>query len=212
MDFQTFWDFCAQNKTSEIPKNTLSAILGRLCAEQNARNFNKCTFRNSGILARNKQRRKSSKIEDPGFVEPLVRGVVASAGSKSSKNENVGFLKPLSRGVVASGGSKSAKIEGLGILRPLLRGVAAFGRPPLWFSLLALNKAHVLALNTAQVLRLSKADVLALNKAHVLRLNTKICPVFTANTKETTLLKAAPLSGGRRRPPPLRWLCTQGMS
>ena len=51
---------------------------------------------------------------------------------------------------------------------------------------LALNRAHVLALNTAHVLRLTKADVLALNKAHVLRLTTKICPVFTANTKETT--------------------------
>ena len=49
---------------------------------------------------------------------------------------------------------------------------------------MALNKAHVLALNTAHVLRLNKADVLALNKANVLRLNTKICPVFTANTKE----------------------------
>ena len=49
---------------------------------------------------------------------------------------------------------------------------------------LALNKAHVLALNTAHVLRLAKADVLALNRAHVLHLNTKICPVFTANTKE----------------------------
>ena len=44
----------------------------------------------------------------------------------------------------------------------------------------------VLAANTAHVLRLNKADVLALNKAHVLRLNTKICPVFTAGTKETT--------------------------
>ena len=49
---------------------------------------------------------------------------------------------------------------------------------------LALNNARVLALNTAHVLRLNKADVLALNKAHVLRLNTKICRVFTANTKE----------------------------
>ena len=48
-----------------------------------------------------------------------------------------------------------------------------------------------LALNTAHVLRLNKADVLALNKAHVLRLNTKICPVFTANTKETTKRGAA---------------------
>ena len=59
---------------------------------------------------------------------------------------------------------------------------------------LALNKAHVLALNTAHVLRLNKADVLALNKAHVLRLNTKICLVFTANTKDST-------KGGRPSPP-----------
>ena len=51
---------------------------------------------------------------------------------------------------------------------------------------LALNKARVPALSKAHVLRLNKADVLALSKAHVLRLNTKICPVFTANTKETT--------------------------
>ena len=48
----------------------------------------------------------------------------------------------------------------------------------------ASEKAHVLALNTAHVLRPNKAEVLALNKAHVLRLNTKICPMFTANTKE----------------------------
>ena len=49
---------------------------------------------------------------------------------------------------------------------------------------LALNKARVLGLNTAHDLRLNKADVLALNKAHVLRLKTKMCPVFTTNTKE----------------------------
>ena len=49
-----------------------------------------------------------------------------------------------------------------------------------------LIKAHILALNTAHVLRLNKADVLALSKAHVLHLNNKICPVFKANTKETT--------------------------
>ena len=55
---------------------------------------------------------------------------------------------------------------------------------------LALNKAHALAPNTAHVLRLNKAEVLALNKAHVLRLDTKICPIFTANTK-----------GGGLRPP-----------
>ena len=56
--------------------------------------------------------------------------------------------------------------------------------PSVVFFVLALNKAHVLALNTAHILRLNKADVLALHKAHVLRLDTKICPVFTANTKE----------------------------
>ena len=51
---------------------------------------------------------------------------------------------------------------------------------------LAPNKAHVRALNTTHVLRLNKADVLALNKARILRLSTKICPVFTANTKGAT--------------------------
>ena len=72
---------------------------------------------------------------------------------------------------------------------------AAEGRPHLWWRpkaatfVLALNKAHVLALNTAHVMRLNKADVLALNKAHVLRLNTKICPEFTANTKEAAFGK-----------------------
>ena len=76
-------------------------------------------------------------------------------------------------------------------------------------AVLGLIKAHVLALNTAQVLRLNKADVLALNKAHVSRLNPKICPVFTANTKQTTKggrLSAAHLCGGGRGPPTLCWL------
>ena len=34
MHFQEFWDSYAQNKTSEISKNTLSGIPGLLCAEQ----------------------------------------------------------------------------------------------------------------------------------------------------------------------------------
>ncbi len=64
--------------------------------------------------------------------------------------------------------------------------------PPFAVSfVMALNKAHVLALNTAHVLRLNKADVLALIKAHVLRPNNKICPMFRANTKETTKEGAA---------------------
>ena len=67
----------------------------------------------------------------------------------------------------------------------------ALGRARPWTDtfVLALNKAHVLALNTAHALRLNKADVLALNKAHVLRLNPKICPEFTANTKEAAFGK-----------------------
>ena len=75
---------------------------------------------------------------------------------------------------------------------------------------LALNRAHVLALKTAHVLRLNKADVLALNKAHVLRLNTKVCPVFTDNTKEAA--EGRLHKGGGRpsaAPPlwfPLYWL------
>ena len=61
----------------------------------------------------------------------------------------------------------------------------AFGCPPVVSFVLSRDKVHALALNAVRVLRLNKADVfLALNKAHVLRLNTKMCPVFTASTKE----------------------------
>ena len=63
---------------------------------------------------------------------------------------------------------------------------------------LASKKPHVLALNTAHVLRLNKAEALALNKTHALRLHTKICPVFTANTKEGRLHKGGVAFG---RPP-----------
>ena len=38
MDFEKFWDYCAQNKMSEISKNALSGILGLLCAEQDVGN------------------------------------------------------------------------------------------------------------------------------------------------------------------------------
>ena len=68
---------------------------------------------------------------------------------------------------------------------------------------LALNKAHVLALDTQHVLRLNRADVLALNKAHVLRLNTKICPMFTANTKEAVFGRLHKGGAAFGRPPPL---------
>ena len=39
MQFQEFWDSCAQNKASEISRNALSGILGLLCAEQNVENI-----------------------------------------------------------------------------------------------------------------------------------------------------------------------------
>ena len=64
-----------------------------------------------------------------------------------------------------------------------------------------LIKAHVLALNTAHVLRLNKADVLALHKAHVLRLNIKICPAFTANTKEAAFGRLHKGGAAFGRPP-----------
>ena len=68
----------------------------------------------------------------------------------------------------------------------------------------------VLAANTAHVLRLNKADVLALNKAHVLRLNTKICPVFTANTKEAAFGRLH--KGGRPSAAPLCGFLYMGLS
>ena len=79
-------------------------------------------------------------------------------------------------------------------------GVGGRRPSPFWLPraaaiVLALIKAHVLALNTPHVLRRNMADVLAPNKAHVLRLNTRICPVFTADTKAGRP-KAAPLCGG----------------
>ena len=52
MDFQDFWDPCAQNKTSEISKKNL----GLLCAEQNVGNLNNCTFINSGTPVRREGR------------------------------------------------------------------------------------------------------------------------------------------------------------
>ena len=91
MHFQEFWDSCAQKKTSEISKNVLSGIMGILCAEQHVENIKKCMFINSGILARSIQRRKSSKIEDPGFVEPLLRASLPVAGRNSQKLKVLDF-------------------------------------------------------------------------------------------------------------------------
>ena len=44
IDFQEFWDSCAQNKTSEVSKNGLSGILGLLCVEQDVGNLKKTDF------------------------------------------------------------------------------------------------------------------------------------------------------------------------
>ena len=52
-------------------KNEFSGILGLLCAEQNAGNLKKYTFRNSGTPVRRTERRKSHKNELSGIVELL---------------------------------------------------------------------------------------------------------------------------------------------
>ena len=44
MDVQDLWDFCAQNKASEISTPTLSGFLGLLCAEQDVEHLNKINF------------------------------------------------------------------------------------------------------------------------------------------------------------------------
>ena len=44
IDFQEFWDSCAQNKTSDISRIALSGILGLLCAEQNVGNLKNMHF------------------------------------------------------------------------------------------------------------------------------------------------------------------------
>ena len=53
-------------------------------------------------------------------------------------------------------------------------------------------------------MRPNKADALALSKAHVLRFNTKIGPVFTANTKEAAL-DHLHKGGGRPSAAPPLW-------
>ena len=67
MHFQEFWDYCAQDKASEISKIALSGIMGLLCAEQNVRNLEKNTCRNSGTPVRRTERRKSQKLALSGI-------------------------------------------------------------------------------------------------------------------------------------------------
>ena len=88
IDVQEWWDSCAQNKTSEIPRNALSGILGLLCAEQNVENIKQallrilghlcaeqnvgniknCTFRNSGTPVRKTERRKHQQDACSGIL------------------------------------------------------------------------------------------------------------------------------------------------
>ena len=67
---QELWDSCAQNKTSEIPKNARLGILGLLYAEQNIGNLKNYTFKNSGTPVRRTIRRKSHTTP---FPKPDIR-------------------------------------------------------------------------------------------------------------------------------------------
>ena len=69
MNFQEFWDSCAQNKRSEISTIALSGNRGLLCAEQNVGNINKSTFRNSGTPVRRTKRRKFQKMHLQEFCD-----------------------------------------------------------------------------------------------------------------------------------------------
>ena len=73
MDFQEFWDSCAQNKTSEISKNALSGILGLLGAEQDVGNLKKCTFRKQGTPVHRTRRRKSQQMHVQEFWDSCAQ-------------------------------------------------------------------------------------------------------------------------------------------
>ena len=73
MDFQEFWNSCAQNKTSEISNNALSGMVGLLCAEQDAGNLRKCTFNNSGTPVRRTRRQKSQTCTPKNSGTPVRR-------------------------------------------------------------------------------------------------------------------------------------------
>ena len=98
MNFQEFWDSCAQNKTSEISTkctfrnsgtpvrrtrrrkpqtNALPGILGLLFAGQNVGNLKTRTFRNSGTPFR---RTKRKTFQDAHFL---------NFGGSGSQNKNL---------------------------------------------------------------------------------------------------------------------------
>ena len=81
VDFQEFWDSCAQNKTSEISKNALPGILGFLCAERNVRNLKECTFRNYET--------PGSRIQDPGSRIRDPGSWIEDPGSRILDQESV---------------------------------------------------------------------------------------------------------------------------
>ena len=88
MDFQEFWDSCAQNRTSEISKTALSGILGLLCAEQDVGNLKNCTVRHSGTPVRRTRRRNLKKRTFRNSGTPLRR----TRRRKSQKHALSGFL------------------------------------------------------------------------------------------------------------------------
>ena len=154
--------------------------MGLLCAEQNVGNLQHLALRNSGT--------------------PMRR-------TKGQKYQNMHFQK-FRDSCAQNNTSKYQKSTFMFLWTPACRTKHRKFQKPVNF-VLVLNKVHVLALNTAHVMRLKKADVLALNKAHVLRLNTKICPLFTANTKEAAFGRLHKGGEAFGRPPlwfPLCWL------
>ena len=84
MHFQEFWNSCAQNKTSEISKHTLSRILGLLCAEQDVGNLNKNVL--SGILGLLCAEQNVGNLKKMHFQE-FWDSCAQNKASEISKNE-----------------------------------------------------------------------------------------------------------------------------
>ena len=77
MDFQEFWDSCAQNRTSEMSNNVLSELMGLLCSEKNVGNRGKRTFRNSGMPVSRTTRRKYQKMHLQNILDSCTQNAAA---------------------------------------------------------------------------------------------------------------------------------------
>ena len=91
MHFQKLWDFCAQNKTSEISQNALSEFLELLCAEQHVGNIKNCTFRNYGTPVRSTKRRKSQQMQFQKVGDSCAQNQTSEI-SKHALSECMGLL------------------------------------------------------------------------------------------------------------------------